>query len=189
MAEVLFINDVYIKKYTAINGSVDPNLLYPSIILAQEKYLLPYLGTNLYERLKSDVANNTLSGNYAVLLEEYCYKVILWYTVMEVLPSLTYKIDNGTMVQHLSDDTSPIMNGTLNDFIDRARNNADFYRQRLVDYLCAYGHLFPEYSSNVWPERSPMSAKSAQSTYFFSTGNTATSIQAERIMYNQILKT
>jgi hypothetical protein len=189
MAEVLFINDVYIKKYTSINGSVDPNLLYPSIVLAQEKYLMPYLGTNLYNKLKDDVANDTVSGNYAVLLEEYCYKVLLWYTVVEVLPSLTYKIDNGTMVQHLSDDAQPVQNSTLTDFIDRARNNADFYRQRLVDYLCAYGHLFPEYSNNVWPDKAPMAAKSAQTTYVFSTGNTATSTQGEKILYNQIFKT
>ena len=41
--EVLFISDVYIKKYTIVNGAVDPNLLYPSVYLAQDKYLAPYL--------------------------------------------------------------------------------------------------------------------------------------------------
>ena len=64
MAEVLFISDVYIKKYTIVNGAVDPNLLYPSVYLSQDKYLAPYLGDSLFEKLKDDIANNTLAGNY-----------------------------------------------------------------------------------------------------------------------------
>ena len=61
MAEVLFISDVYIKKYTIVNGAVDPNLLYPSVYLSQDKYLAPYLGDSLFEKLKDDIANNTLA--------------------------------------------------------------------------------------------------------------------------------
>jgi len=34
MAEVLLISENYIKKYTTVNGSVDPNLMYPSVYLA-----------------------------------------------------------------------------------------------------------------------------------------------------------
>ncbi len=38
MAEILFISDVYIKKYTQVNGAVDSQLLYPSVYLAQDKF-------------------------------------------------------------------------------------------------------------------------------------------------------
>jgi len=68
MAEILLISDVYIKKYTNINGAVDPNLLYPSIYLAQDKHLAPYLGTALYEKIKNDIENNTLAGRTKHLL-------------------------------------------------------------------------------------------------------------------------
>ena len=50
--EVLLIDENYIKKYTWINGSVDPLLLYPAIYLSQDKYAQLYLGTDLYNRIK-----------------------------------------------------------------------------------------------------------------------------------------
>jgi len=52
--EVLLIDENYIKKYTWINGSVDPLLLYPAIYLSQDKYAQLYLGTDLYNRIKED---------------------------------------------------------------------------------------------------------------------------------------
>ena len=108
MAEVLFISENYIKKYTQVNGAVDPNLLYPAVYLSQDKYLSPYLGDSLYSELKTQIANNTLAGNYQILVDDYCRKVVLWWTMVEAIPSLTYKMDNGTLVQRTSEDATPI---------------------------------------------------------------------------------
>lgn len=156
MAEILFISDVYIKKYTQVNGAVDSNLLYPSVYLAQDKYLQPWLGTNLYNKLKTDIADNTLSGDYETLVTEYCQKVVLWWTMVEALPSLVYKLDNGTLVQRSSDDGTGMSDATMKDFIVRYRQNAEYYTSLLFDYLCANSNLFPEYSTNVWPQRDPL---------------------------------
>lgn len=156
MAEILFISDVYIKKYTQVNGAVDSQLLYPSVYLAQDKYLQPWLGTNLYNKLKADIAASTLTGDYETLVTEYCQKVVLWWTMVEALPSLVYKLDNGTYVQRTSEDSTPMSDAVMKDMIVRARSNAEYYTGLLFDYLCANSNLFPEYSSNVWPQRSPL---------------------------------
>lgn len=186
MAEVLFINDQYIKKYTAVNGSVDPNLLYPSIILAQEKFLMPYLGTQLYTRLKEDIENDSLSGNYLILMDQYVRKVVLWATMLEVFPYLTYKIDNGSLVQRTSEDTTAISDSTMKDFMDRAQANLDFYRTLLTDYLCAKSNLFPEYLSNTFPDRYPIRNGSPSSGYIVSSGNTYTSRTSNPVRLDQI---
>jgi hypothetical protein len=175
MSEVLFISDQYIKKYTQVNGSVDPNLLYPSIILAQEKYLMPYLGTKLYMRLKDDIENNTLAGNYLLLMDQYVRKVVLWSMMVEALPFLTYKIDNGSLVQRSPEDSQGVDDAVLKEFMDRAQVNADFYRGLLTDYLCANSSLFPEFSTNVFPDRYPITPASPSSAYVISSGNTYTS--------------
>jgi len=186
MAEVLFINDQYIKKYSQINGSVDPNLIYPSIILAQEKFLQPYLGTKLYEKLKADVAANNLSGDYLTLMEDYVRKVVLWWTMVEVIPFLTYKIDNGSLVQRTMEDSSGVDDSTMKDFMGRAQANADFYRSLLVDYLCAKSNLFPEYLTNTFPERYPLRNGSPMSSYVVSSGNTYTSQTSNPIRLDQL---
>ena len=173
MAEVLFISENYIKKYTQVNGAVDPNLLYPAVYLSQDKYLSPYLGDSLYSELKTQISNNTLAGDYQTLVDDYCRKVVLWWTMVEAIPSLTYKMDNGTLVQRTSEDASPISDTVMKDAIERAKSNAEYYTGLLVDYLCANSDLFPEYSNNVWPQRSPIGVKKSSSNYLFSSGNTA----------------
>jgi hypothetical protein len=170
MAEVLFISDVYIKKYTQVNDSVDPNFFYPSIYLSQDKYLQPYLGTNLYNKLKDDVANNTLTGDYKTLMDDYCLKVVLWWTMVDVYPYLTYKIDNGSLVQRVSEDTQPASDSVMKQMMDRAKQNAEYYQGLLIDYLCANSNLFPEYSNNTYPERNPIGIRKGDSNYIFSHG-------------------
>ena len=53
--EILFVNPDYIKRITNINGSIEDAYLVPSIILAQDKYIQLYLGTDLLNKLKADI--------------------------------------------------------------------------------------------------------------------------------------
>lgn len=175
MAEVLLISENYIKKYTTINGSVDPNLLYPAVYLAQDKWLLPFLGTQLMDKIKTDVAASTISGDYLILLEDYIQKCLLWWVMVEVTPSLCYRMDNGTLVQRQSEDTVPVSDAVMKDMIDRARQNAEHYTTLLVDYLCANSSLFPEYSQSTFPDRSPRTDVTNTLNYQFSSGNTSIS--------------
>ena len=80
-AEVLFVNPDYIKRITNINASVEDSYLVPSVILAQDKYIQLYLGTDLLEKLKADISAGTVTGNYAILLDNYVRKATLWWTM------------------------------------------------------------------------------------------------------------
>jgi hypothetical protein len=175
MPEILIISDVYVKKYTNINGAVDPNLLYPSIYLAQDKHLAPYLGTSLYEKIKSDIQNNTLAGAYQTLVEDYARRVVLWWSMVEAAPTLTYKVDNGTMVQRTSEDSQPVGDVIFKDQLARWQQNAEHYTGLMVDWLCANSSLLPEYSNNQWPQRPPITLQKGSASYIFSSGNTASS--------------
>ena len=69
-AEVLFVNPDYLKRITQLNGAVEEAVMVPAIILAQDKYLQQYLGTDLLNKLKSDVAGSGPSGVYETLLDD-----------------------------------------------------------------------------------------------------------------------
>ena len=58
--EILFVNPDYIKRITNINGSIEDAYLVPSIILAQDKYIQLYLGTDLLNKLKADISGYAL---------------------------------------------------------------------------------------------------------------------------------
>ena len=79
--EVLLIDENYIKKYSWINGSVDPLLMYPAIYLAQDEYAQLYLGIDLYNRIKDDVVNDDIAGAYEELLDTYLRRMIMCWSL------------------------------------------------------------------------------------------------------------
>ena len=169
-AEVLFVNPDYIKRITNINASVEDSYLVPSIILAQDKYIQLYLGTDLLEKLKADITAGTVAGYYAILLDNYVRKATLWWTMVDLMPSLYVKIDNGGLAIRISEDTTGISPDDLHRETERARTNAQFYTFRLYKYLCSNSSLFPEYSSNTGADMLPQPADYYQSGLSISRG-------------------
>ena len=166
--EILFINEEFLKKYTQLNEAVDTNLIRPAIYLAQDKYITLWLGTNLSNKIKDDIENNTLAGVYETLLNEYIVKPTAWWTMVELYPMLMYKHDNGNLVTRQSENTTAITQGELSALRDMARENANYYTQMLVDYLCANSGSYPEYSTNTSPEKTPLRVVNRQSQVAFS---------------------
>ncbi len=157
--EILLINEELLKKYTPLTDAVDPNIIRPCIYVAQDMYLQNFLGTNLTNKLKDDVAHNTLTDQYATLLNDYVIKLLIWWVMVELYPSLLYKHDNGNLVSRQSEDTTPVTKGEMESLKEKARENARFYTKRMVDYLRFNTNLFPEYTNNtdnnIFPDMNP----------------------------------
>ena len=157
--EILLINEDVLKKYTPLTDAVDPNLIRPCIYVAQDMYLQNFLGTNLINKIKDDVANDTLADQYEILLNEYILKLLIWWTMVELYPSLLYKHDNCNLVSRQSEDTTPVTKGEMESLKEKARENARFYTNRMVNYLRFNSSLFPEYTNNtndnIFPDRNP----------------------------------
>jgi len=182
-AEVLFVNPDYMKRLTQLNGGVEDAVMVPAIILAQDKYLQQYLGTDLLNELKEEISGGTISGNYAYLLDNYVRKATVWWTMVELLPNLYVKLDNGGLVIRTSDKTTPISSDDLHREIENARQNAQFYTSRLVEYLCANQSLFPEYSSNTSPDMLPESQVYYQNGMTVSYGSGQLPLEVSRYFF------
>jgi hypothetical protein len=154
-AEILFVNPDYMKRLTQLNGGVEDGVMVPAIILAQDKYLQQYLGTDLLNKLKADISAGTVSGAYETLLDSYVRKATVWWSMVEMLPNLYVKLDNGGLVIRSAENTSPIGEDDLHREIENARQNAQFYTTRMVEYLSNNIASFPEYKSNNGPDMSP----------------------------------
>jgi len=160
-AEVLFINADYMKRYSHLNGSVEEAYMVSHIMLAQDKYVQSYLGTDLFEKLKADIVAGTIAGVYDTLLNNHVRKITLWWSMIEMIPHMYVRIDNGGLAIRASEDTSPISKADLDREMNLARDNAQFYTERMINYICADTSIFPEYTSNVAPDMCPQ-----KSTYF-----------------------
>ena len=168
--EVLFITDEYIKKFTNVNGAVDSNIIRPAIYLAQDKYITNWLGTELINKLKTDITTNNLTGDYEVLLDQYVRKSTLWWTMVELYPHLLWKHDNGNLVSRQTPDTTAVTQNEMESLRDAARANAVWYTQRMVDYLCQYSSLFPEFNNSQFPNISPAYSVDSNTHVIFSSG-------------------
>jgi hypothetical protein len=161
----LFISPEDLVKRTAINGNVDRDQMIQFIKIAQDIHVQALLGTDLYNRLKTDVLNNTLAGNYETLLEDYVQDVLVHYSMTEILPFLAYKVSNGGVFKKQSENSEGIEKSELEYLIQRERDIAEHYGRRLVSYLTFYGSLTPEYYENQNGEMYPTDGQSFHGWY------------------------
>ena len=161
----LFITPEDLVKRTAINGNVDRDQMIQFIKIAQDIHVQAFLGTALYNRLKTDVLNNTLAGNYETLLEDYVQDVLVHYSMTEILPFLAYKVSNGGVFKKQSENSEGIEKSELEYLIQRERDIAEHYGRRLVSYLTFYGSLTPEYYENQNGEMYPTDGQSFHGWY------------------------
>ena len=152
----LFCNEDKLKSSTAINYNVDTAFLLPFLKIAQDKHMQVILGTDLYIKIEDEIAAGTLAGVYKTLVDDYVQDSIIHYALIEALPFISFQIKNGTVTQKNSENGSAASKEDLNWLIQKERDTAEFYGQRIVDYLCENSSSFPEYTSNSGADLSPI---------------------------------
>lgn len=155
MAEVLLIKTSDVLTYTNFSGNVDRDKWRQYIKIAQDINIEPTLGTDLTAKLKSEVLADTLSGNYATLLNTWVKPALIHWTAYEALPFLDVVVSNGGIYRHTSENADNLTKEELDSHMDRHRERAIFYTKRLNDYLCNNSSLFPEYNTNSGSDLSP----------------------------------
>lgn len=157
MAEYIFIDENYLKDYTQLTDAVDPELMYPAALVAQDKWVTPRTGDALMRKLKTDAEADSLTGLYATLVNTYLRKALVWWTMVELLPRLYVRWDNAAPQIRINDETNQIEQGDLRREVEYARETAQHYTDRMVDWLCVNGSQMPEYNNNTSPDRPPTS--------------------------------
>jgi hypothetical protein len=161
----LFISPDDLVKRTAINGNVDRDQMVQFIKIAQDIHVQALLGTALYNTLKNDVLNDTLTGNYETLMTDYVQDVLVHYAMVEILPFLAYKVSNGGVFRKQSENSEGIDKSELEYLIQKERDTAEHYGRRLVSYLTFYGSLTPEYYENQNGQMYPTDGQSFHGWY------------------------
>jgi hypothetical protein len=148
MAEVLFLSEDFFKSKTVVDDNVGAKTLKAIIARSQDFYIEPLLGTDLYEKLKTDIAASTITGNYLTLLTDWVVPTLILYVESEVVYQNHYRLRNkGTQVKN-SENSSPASLDELKFKMDRAQNMAEQKGMKMIAYLCDNEDLFPEYCDN-----------------------------------------
>jgi len=155
MAYVLFISEEKLKDSTAINLNVDVNLLLPYVRQAQKLYVEPKLGTDLYEALKTKITAGTLAGAYKTLVDDYIGDMLPNWAFYHAIPFLRFKIENGNIYSKTSETGTALSTEEAQHLREEIRNTAEYYTERMIEYVTNNTGSFPEYNTNSGAEISP----------------------------------
>ena len=156
---VLFISEDKLKDSTAINLNVDVNLLLPYVRQAQKLYVETKLGTDLNQKLKDLIVAGTLSlpanAAYKTLIDDYIGDMLPNWAFYHAIPFLRFKIENGNIYSKTSETGNSLSTDEAQHLREEVRNTAEYYTERLIDYICNNNTLFPEYNTNTGADVDP----------------------------------
>lgn len=142
---ILFINETLIKSRTAISDAIDGKQIKPVIKLAQDKFILPALGSTFYNRLQIGIENDNLSMDEKSLLDNYITDALVWFTIAEMVVSTSFQFFSKGVMQKTSEESNSPSKGQLELLERKYMSNGEFYKQRLIDYLRENSTMFDEY--------------------------------------------
>ena len=159
MSYVLFISEAKLKDSTAINLNLSTSLLLPYVLQAQKLYVEPKLGTTLYEKLESLITAGTIGnvGNeaYKTLVDEYIGDCLPSWAFHMCIPYLRFKTENGNIYSKTSETGNALSTEEAQHLREEVRNNAEYFTERMIQYITNNITLFPEYNTNSGADISP----------------------------------
>jgi hypothetical protein len=142
---ILFINETLIKSRTAVSDAIDGKQIKPMIKLAQDKFILPALGSTFYNRLQQGIEIGDLSQDEKNLLDNYITDALCWFTIAEMVISTSFQFFSKGVLQKSSEESNAPSKSQLDLLERKYMSNGEFYKQRLIDYLRENSTMFKEY--------------------------------------------
>lgn len=155
----LFIDDEYLKTYTPLGKSIDVNQIYPFVREAQDIYTQDLLGSPLYNYLEYKLYSGlTFSTTYFLQQEidliNICSKALAYWSIYLAIPHLAIQIRNIGVARPTGENTQVSTVEEMKYIREEMMNLAEFWNQRVVNFLCENSTYFPLYgaaSKDMYP--------------------------------------
>ena len=159
MAYILLISEQKLKDSTAIAQNLDTEILLPYVRQAQKLYVESKLGTKLTDKLKDLVKNGTLGNvgneNYKTLVDDYIGDMLPNWAFYHAVPFLRFKVENGNIYSKTSETGTSLTTEESQHLREEIRNTAEYYTERMIDYVRQNISFFPEYNTNTGADVDP----------------------------------
>lgn len=145
MAEFLFITPEDMKSTTILGGNVDPDKFLFCIANTQIKVIEPLLGTILYDKILNEAENDTLSGLYATLYNEFVKPITKYQSLAEYVEISSFMISNGGAFKHQPENAEIMDKDDIGLLSQKYSSFADMYVIRFEKWICK--NPLPEYKT------------------------------------------
>lgn len=153
MANVLLVSEGKLKAFTNLNKNIDLDAIRAEISIAQDIHLQNILGTKFYDHLLSQVSltGNSFNSDELTLVNDFIAPFLIQVAYFEMIPHLHVRSMNVGLVAPagLEGGRQGVDMETMKYLRTIQKQRADFYKQRLQDYLITGKgqNLFPDYQT------------------------------------------
>ena len=143
MAELLLVNPQEMTSKTILGGNIDVDKIPECIKNVQLNVIVPLLGTELYDKIISDIENATLTGLYKELFDKFIKPIMINQSVAKYIDTCSYTISNGGIYKHEAENEIVPDRHEIDTLSNDYRSNANVYVRRFQKWICK-NHI-PEY--------------------------------------------
>jgi hypothetical protein len=105
----IWLTENDIPALTSFAGNIDTDALKPFIVIAQTNDILPILGVDLYNKINTEIENETLSGIYLEFYDKYIIFMLAYFSCSHYIAINTSQISqNGIIKPEQRTDLSEI---------------------------------------------------------------------------------
>ena len=150
MTTTLLISEAKVRAFSDINESVDDSLMVNAIREAQDIVMQPIMGTILYNTLIEKIDNNSLSGSYQTLVDDYIQPALIYASLYNITENVYVRTRNNGLLTPTGGENSVNVDKTMYDTKRQSIfNKQQFYSDQLSRYLNEKYNLFPELGENT----------------------------------------
>jgi hypothetical protein len=95
----IWLTENDIPALTSFAGNIDTDALKPFIVIAQTNDILPILGVDLYNKINTDIENDTLSGVYLEFYDKYIIFMLAYFSCSHYIAINTSQISQSGIIK------------------------------------------------------------------------------------------
>ena len=103
-------------------------------------------GDRLLNKIYTEIQNNTLSGNYKTLVDDYLVDMVTYWSVYYALTDMLAVLGNRGLQVESSENSSSADISRYRELRSTFRDIAETFSQRATDWLWTNSSLFPEFN-------------------------------------------
>ena len=150
MTTTLLISEAKVRAFSDLNESVDDSLMVNGIREAQDIAIQPIIGTVLYDSLITKVDNNSLSGSYQTLVDDYIQPALVYASLYNITEVVMVRTRNNGLLTPTGGENSVNVDRSMYDAKRQSIfNKQQFYADQLSRYLTENISQYPELGQNT----------------------------------------
>jgi hypothetical protein len=124
-----------ISRLSGFDGNIDNDTINPFIFMAQNGEIKRILGDSLYSKIITDFTNNSLTGKYLTIYNDYVATILTYFTCSFYLQLGVAKVSQSGVYLVTPEKTEQIFDEKTNKMAEKYEKIAVNLEIKLIEYL------------------------------------------------------